>query len=86
MLLSFVLAASGCAFAGMCYSEFATMIPIAGSAYTYAYATMGELLARHDLKVIDGAWIRPRGKGLLRYATLFRPYFASNMAIAARAT
>jgi APA family basic amino acid/polyamine antiporter len=45
VLLSFVLAAFGCAFAGMCYSEFATMIPIAGSAYTYAYATMGELLA-----------------------------------------
>jgi basic amino acid/polyamine antiporter, APA family len=45
-VLSFVVAAAiGCAFAGMCYSEFATMIPIAGSAYTYAYATMGELLA-----------------------------------------
>src|SRR5512147_1473261 len=43
--LSFVLAAIGCAFAGLCYSEFSTMIPIAGSAYTYAYATMGELLA-----------------------------------------
>ena len=42
---SFMIAAFGCAFAGMCYSEFATMIPIAGSAYTYAYATMGELLA-----------------------------------------
>jgi APA family basic amino acid/polyamine antiporter len=45
VVLSFVLAALGCAFAGMCYSEFATMIPIAGSAYTYAYATMGEFLA-----------------------------------------
>lgn len=45
VVLSFVVAAFGCAFAGMCYSEFATMIPIAGSAYTYAYATMGELLA-----------------------------------------
>jgi len=43
--LSFVLAAIGCAFAGFCYSEFATMIPIAGSAYTYAYATLGEFLA-----------------------------------------
>jgi APA family basic amino acid/polyamine antiporter len=43
--ISFVGAALGCAFAGICYSEFATMIPIAGSAYTYAYATMGELLA-----------------------------------------
>jgi basic amino acid/polyamine antiporter, APA family len=45
VILSFVLAAFGCALAGFCYSEFATMIPIAGSAYTYAYATMGELLA-----------------------------------------
>jgi APA family basic amino acid/polyamine antiporter len=43
--LSFVVAAIGCAFAGLCYSEFSTMIPIAGSAYTYAYATMGEFLA-----------------------------------------
>jgi APA family basic amino acid/polyamine antiporter len=43
--ISFIAAAIGCAFAGICYSEFATMIPIAGSAYTYAYATMGELIA-----------------------------------------
>ncbi|HTA44900.1 MAG TPA: amino acid permease [Bryobacteraceae bacterium] len=45
VVFSFIIAAIGCAFAGMCYSEFATMIPIAGSAYTYAYSTMGELLA-----------------------------------------
>ena len=45
VVLAFVLAAFGCAFAGLCYSEFSTMIPIAGSAYTYSYATMGELLA-----------------------------------------
>ncbi|NLR64904.1 amino acid permease [Chitinophaga varians] len=43
--LSFVVAAIGCAFAGLCYAEFAAMIPIAGSAYTYAYTTMGELFA-----------------------------------------
>lgn len=43
--LAFVVAAIGCAFAGLCYAEFAAMIPIAGSAYTYAYATMGELVA-----------------------------------------
>ncbi len=43
--LSFVVAAIGCAFAGLCYSEFSTMIPIAGSAYTYAYSTMGEFIA-----------------------------------------
>src|SRR5258708_4831870 len=45
IVFSFVLAAIGCVFAGLCYSEFATMIPVAGSAYTYAYATMGELIA-----------------------------------------
>ncbi|HEY9843131.1 MAG TPA: amino acid permease [Candidatus Obscuribacterales bacterium] len=45
ILISFVLAGIICAFAGLCYAEFAAMIPIAGSAYTYAYATMGELLA-----------------------------------------
>src|SRR5919112_1193393 len=43
--ISFIIAAVGCAFAGLCYAEFASMIPIAGSAYTYAYATMGEFLA-----------------------------------------
>src|ERR1700754_2060532 len=43
--LSFIVAAIGCAFAGLCYAEFASIIPIAGSAYTYAYATMGEIVA-----------------------------------------
>ncbi len=43
--LSFVVAGFACAFAGLCYAEFASMIPIAGSAYTYAYATMGRLVA-----------------------------------------
>ena len=45
VILSFVVAAFGCAFAGMCYSELAAMIPMAGSAYTYTYVTMGELIA-----------------------------------------
>ena len=43
--LSMVLAGAACAFAGLCYAELASMIPVAGSAYTYAYATMGELVA-----------------------------------------
>ena len=45
IVLSFIISAVGCAFAGLCYAEFASMIPIAGSAYTYSYATIGELLA-----------------------------------------
>src|SRR6267378_1808571 len=42
---TFIVAGIGCAFAGLCYAEFASMIPVAGSAYTYSYATMGELVA-----------------------------------------
>src|SRR5438128_8741143 len=45
VVLAFILAGIGCAFAGLCYAEFASMIPIAGSAYTYSYTTMGEFVA-----------------------------------------
>lgn len=45
LMLSFILSGAGCAFAALCYAEFAAMIPLAGSAYTYAYATLGELFA-----------------------------------------
>jgi APA family basic amino acid/polyamine antiporter len=45
VILSFVIAAVGCAFSALCYAEFASMVPVSGSAYTYAYATLGELFA-----------------------------------------
>ncbi|QSQ27106.1 amino acid permease [Pyxidicoccus parkwayensis] len=45
IILAFILAGVGCLFAGLCYAEFAAMIPVAGSAYTYGYATLGELVA-----------------------------------------
>ena len=45
IVLSFVLAGIACVFAGLCYAEFASLIPIAGSAYTYGYATLGEIFA-----------------------------------------
>src|SRR5256714_5874205 len=44
IILSYILAGTGCAFAAFCYAEFSSMAPVAGSAYTYAYATLGELL------------------------------------------
>src|ERR1700757_1088157 len=45
LMLSFVMSGIACIFAALCYAEFASMVPVAGSAYTYAYATMGELFA-----------------------------------------
>jgi APA family basic amino acid/polyamine antiporter len=45
IVLSFILSAFGCLLAGLCYAEFASMIPLSGSAYTHGYATMGELIA-----------------------------------------
>src|SRR5213593_1066200 len=45
LMLSFVISGIGCALAALCYAEFAAMIPLAGSAYTYAYATLGEIFA-----------------------------------------
>src|SRR5207249_9799489 len=45
IILSFILTAVACIFSALCYAEFAAMIPIAGSAYTYAYATLGEMVA-----------------------------------------
>src|SRR5689334_8991638 len=45
LMLSFVLTAVVCGFSALCYAEFASMVPVAGSAYTYSYATLGELVA-----------------------------------------
>src|ERR1035437_3756105 len=45
IVISFVISGLACLFAGLCYAEFASMIPVAGSAYTYAYATLGEFVA-----------------------------------------
>ncbi|MBV8674525.1 MAG: amino acid permease [Acidobacteriaceae bacterium] len=69
--LSFVIAAVGCAFAGLCYAEFAAMIPVAGSAYTYAYVTMGELVAW----VIGWALILEYGLGAATLSIYWTEYF-----------
>src|SRR5947207_15445012 len=45
IVLSFIVSGLGCLFAGLCYAEFSSMIPVAGSAYTYGYATLGEFVA-----------------------------------------
>src|SRR5579864_9648474 len=45
IVLSFIIAGIGCAFAGLCYAEFASLMPIAGSSYSYAYTTLGEIVA-----------------------------------------
>ena len=72
IVLSFVLAGLGCVFAGLCYSEFASLIPIAGSAYTYGYATLGETLCLdHRLGPDPGIRLR-RGHRGLRLERLLR--------------
>ncbi|MBV8498759.1 MAG: amino acid permease [Candidatus Eremiobacteraeota bacterium] len=68
--LAFIVAAVGCAFAGLCYAEFASMIPIAGSAYTYSYATLGELVAwiiGWDLILEYGLSLAPTASSLSDY-------------------
>ncbi|MDR2622066.1 MAG: amino acid permease [Dysgonamonadaceae bacterium] len=69
--ISFVIAAAGCCFAGLCYAEFASMLPIAGSAYTYSYATLGEFIAW----VIGWDLILEYAVGALTVSISFSVYF-----------
>lgn len=71
VVYSFVIAAIGCAFAGLCYAEFAAMIPIAGSAYTYAYTTMGEFVAW----IIGWALVLEYALGAATVSISFSQYF-----------
>lgn len=69
--IAFIIAAVGCALAGLCYAEFASMIPIAGSAYTYSYATMGEFIAW----IIGWDLILEYGVGAATVASYWSQYF-----------
>jgi APA family basic amino acid/polyamine antiporter len=75
--IGFVIAAIGCAFAGLCYAEFASMIPIAGSAYTYSYATMGEFIAW----IIGWDLILEYGVGAATVASYWSQYFNKFLSI-----
>src|SRR4051794_10471798 len=75
--IGFVIAAIGCAFAGLCYAEFASMIPVAGSAYTYSYATMGELVAW----VIGWDLILEYGVGAATVSSYWSQYFNKFLSI-----
>ena len=69
--ISFIIAGTGCVLAGLCYAEFASMIPIAGSAYTYSYATMGEFIAW----IIGWDLILEYGVASAKVATAWSEYF-----------
>jgi APA family basic amino acid/polyamine antiporter len=73
--ISFLIAATGCCFAGLCYAEFASMLPIAGSAYTYSYATLGEFIAW----VIGWDLILEYAVGALTVSISFSQYFVKFM-------
>jgi APA family basic amino acid/polyamine antiporter len=75
--IAFVIAAIGCAFAGLCYAEFASMIPVAGSAYTYSYATMGELIAW----IIGWDLILEYGVGAATVSSYWSQYFNKFLSI-----
>jgi APA family basic amino acid/polyamine antiporter len=75
VMYSFIIAAVGCAFAGLCYAEFASMIPIAGSAYTYAYTTLGEFVAW----IIGWVLVLEYALGAATVAISFSQYFSKFM-------
>ncbi|MFL5738895.1 MAG: amino acid permease [Flavisolibacter sp.] len=75
--IAFIIAAVGCALAGLCYAEFASMIPISGSAYTYSYATMGELIAW----VIGWDLILEYGVGAATVSSYWSQYFNKFLSI-----
>lgn len=76
IMISFVIAAIGCGLAGLCYAEFASMIPVAGSAYTYSYATMGEFIAW----IIGWDLVLEYAVGAATVASSWSGYLASLMA------
>ena len=69
--LAFIVAGVGCTFAGLCYAEFASMIPVAGSAYTYSYATMGEFVAWMNQLQLGARICRRRGDSRNRVERIF---------------
>jgi APA family basic amino acid/polyamine antiporter len=73
--ISFIIAGTGCALAGLCYAEFASMIPVAGSAYTYAYATLGEFIAW----IIGWDLVLEYGVASAKVATSWSEYFGKLM-------
>src|SRR5881394_3006652 len=80
--ISFIVAGLGCAFAGLCYAEFASMIPVAGSAYTYSYATMGEFIAwiiGWDLVLEYAVGAATVSISWSRYLVKFLQYFDINL-------
>src|ERR1043165_2060562 len=80
--ISFIVAAVGCAFAGLCYAEFSSMIPVAGSAYTYSYATMGEFIAwiiGWDLVLEYAVGAATVSISWSRYLVKFLQYFNINL-------
>src|SRR5687768_10552680 len=85
LMLSFVLAGLACIFAALCYAEFAAMVPVAGSAYTYAYATLGELFAwiiGWDLVLEYAVGSATVAHGWSKYFQAFIGYFGINLPVA----